>query len=54
METKVDLEEQQLIMENGEDIEAFKDTLAGLSKCFIVISREVFEIKHKLIIVKLK
>ena len=54
METVVDLGGQQLTIENGEDIEAFKDTLAGFSKCFIVISREVFEIKHELIIVKLK
>ncbi|XP_023326058.1 uncharacterized protein LOC111699586 [Eurytemora carolleeae] len=41
METVVDLGGQQLTIENGKDIEAFKDTLADFSKCFIVISREV-------------
>ncbi len=50
METVVDLGGQQLTIENGKDIEAFKDTLADFSKCFIVISREVFEIKLKILL----
>ena len=40
--TLVNLGEQQMVVENGVYMESYRDTLSDFSKCFIVISKEVF------------
>ena len=47
--TLVNLGEQQMVVENGVYMESYRDTLSDFSKCFIVISKEVFNFVGDLI-----